>query len=103
MRRAVARGKENVLFGETPYGWKLSRDRRRLVVDRDEQRVMAVVRHMRSRGMTIRAIVAELKSMGVVSRRGRPFGIGSVFRMLERPSKPPPEAKAPKPVKRGRA
>src|SRR5580704_15522717 len=47
MRRVVvSQGSRDILYGETPYGWRLSRDRSKLVIDGDEQRVLAVVRHM---------------------------------------------------------
>ena len=73
MRRAsVPENGPDILFGETPYGWRLSRNRSKLVMDDDEQRVLAIVRHMYVVGRApMREIVSRLREMGVVSRRGR--------------------------------
>ena len=47
MRRVKApSGARDILYGETPYGWRLSADRSKLILDSDEQRLLAVVRHM---------------------------------------------------------
>jgi hypothetical protein len=88
MRRGVRPGNEDVLFGMAPYGWRVSRDRRTLVADAYEQRVLAVVRHMRSEGFSIRAIIDELAIAGYFNRRGRPFSVATVFKMLREPSLP---------------
>jgi site-specific DNA recombinase len=94
MRRVVVAGSSrDILFGETPYGWRLSRDRSKLVVDDDERRVIAVVRHMYLvERIPMRAIVDRLRETGVVNRRGRPFGLSSIFEMIHRPANRPPEA-----------
>jgi hypothetical protein len=94
MRRVVApKGTPDILFGEAPYGWRLSRDRSKLIKDRDEQRVLAVVRHMYFvERVPMRTIVVRLDEMSVVSRRGRPFGLSSVFEMVHRGKERPPEA-----------
>ena len=105
MRRVLApRGTPDILYGEAPYGWRLSRDRSKLVKNRDEQRVLAVVRHMYFvQRIPMRDIVVRLRDMGVVSRRGRPFGLSSVFEMIHRGNERPPEADAPPKSKRSRA
>ena len=74
-------GDRRVLFGETPWGYRLSEDRTKLVADKEEQRVIAVVRHMRAKGLTLHQIVRLLAALGVVNRRGRPFGLSRVFEM----------------------
>ena len=102
MRRVLApRGTPDILFGEAPYGWRLTRDRAKLVKDGEEQRVLAVVSHMYFvQRVPMRDVVARLGEMGVVNRRGRPFGLSSVFDMIHHGKKRPPEANAPK---RGRS
>jgi hypothetical protein len=41
----------------------------------------------------MREIVARLREMGIVNRRGRAFGLSSVFEMIHRGRKQPAEAK----------
>jgi hypothetical protein len=95
MQRAKVPGAKDILYGQTPYGWRLSRDRSKLVEDRAEQRIIAIVRHMYLvRRLPMRDIVRELKGMGVVNRRGQPFGLSRVWEMIHRPSSPPAEARA---------
>jgi site-specific DNA recombinase len=106
MRRVVvSQGSRDILYGETPYGWRLSRDRSKLVIDGDEQRVLAVVRHMYFvERIPMRSVVERLRDMGVVNRRGRPFGLSSVFEMIHRrPSRPPEASAAAKKRARSRA
>jgi hypothetical protein len=102
MRRAHAVGSSpEVLYGETPFGWRLSRDRSKLVVNGDEQRVLAVVRHMYFvERVPMRDIVQRLDGMGIVNRRGRAFGLSSVWEMIHQGKERPPEAS---PAKRKRA
>jgi hypothetical protein len=102
MRRAtVSASSPEVLYGETPYGWRLSRDRSRLVMNGDEQRVLAVVRHMYfAQRVPMREIVQRLDGMGIVNRRGRAFGLSSVWEMIHHGKERPAEAG---PSKRKRA
>jgi hypothetical protein len=95
MRRVLApKGARDILYGETPFGWKLSRDRSKLVLDGSEQRILSVVRHMYfAERVPMREIVTRLREMGIVNRRGRSFGLSSVFEMIHRGKKQPPEAK----------
>jgi hypothetical protein len=95
MRRVIApKGARDILYGEAPFGWKLSRDRSKLVLDGDEQRILSVVRHMYfAERVPMREIVARLRDMGIVNRRGRSFGLSSVFEMIHRGRKQPAEAK----------
>jgi hypothetical protein len=73
---------QRVLFGEVPWGYRLNADRTGLVRDSKEQAVLAIVRYMRRRGRTLRQIVAELRGLGVVGRRGAPIGPTRVFQMI---------------------
>ena len=95
MRRARAvEGKKATLFGETPFGWRLSKDRTRLVLDPDEQRLLAVVRHMHKvQRLDMREIVTVLAHLGVVNRRGRPFALSAVWAMIRQHGKVPREAR----------
>jgi hypothetical protein len=101
MRRVKApTGASDILYGEAPFGWRLSRNRSRLVLDGDEQRIIAVVRHMYfARRLPMREIVNRLREMGIINRRGKPFGLSSVWEMTHRSGERPPEARGGKPPK----
>jgi hypothetical protein len=106
MRRVnLPSGNRDILYGETPFGWRLSPDRSRLVLDPAEQRLLSVVRHMYLvERLPMRGIVDRLRKMGVVNRRGRPFGLSGVWEMIHRRQDKPDEAKkAKKASARGRA
>lgn len=100
MRRVnLPSGTRDILYGETPFGWKLSADRSKLVLDPEEQRLLSVVRHMYLvERLPMRGIVERLRKMGVINRRGRPFGLSGVWEMIHRRQDRPDEALA-----RGRA
>ena len=54
---------------KSPFGFSMVDGR--LVADEAEQRVIATVREARDRGLSSRAIAAELEAAGIVSRKGR--------------------------------
>jgi len=54
----------------------------RIIVDHDEPRVVALVRHMYGSGRTIREIVSDLRSMGVVTSAGVPIRLGQIWEIL---------------------
>jgi hypothetical protein len=90
MRVRAPKGSKDILYGQPPYGWKLSRDRSKLVKDPDEQKVISTIRRMYSvERLTMRAIVAKLAKMGVTNRRGSPFPLSRVFEILHKNKKPP--------------
>lgn len=95
MRRVnLPSGTRDILYGETPFGWKLSPDRSKLVLDPEEQRLLSVVRHMYLvERLPMRGIVDRLRKMGVVNRRGRPFGLSGVWEMIHRRQDKPDEAR----------
>jgi hypothetical protein len=96
MRRVNLHGAADVLYGETPFGWQLSPDRSKLVLDPEEQRLLSVVRHLYMvERLPMRAVVERLRKMGVVNRRGRPFGLSGVWEMIHRRNELPAEALAP--------
>ena len=93
MRVTAPAGSKDILYGQPPYGWKLTKDRSKLVRNPDEQRVIAMVRHMYFiRRLPMRDIVDEMKAMGVVNRRGSAFPLSRVCEILHTGKKAPPEA-----------
>jgi hypothetical protein len=54
----------------------------RIVVDEDEKRLAALVRHMHASGRSMREIVTELRAMGVVNRAGKPLRLLHVWSIL---------------------
>jgi hypothetical protein len=97
-------GHRDILYGESPFGWRLSPDRSKLVLDPDEQRLLSVVRHLYLvERMPMRGIVERLHKMGVVNRRGRPFGLSGVWEMIHRRKERPEEAKNRAPAGKCRA
>lgn len=59
-----------------PYGYRAEGGM--LVADDGEQAVIARVSEARARGLTVRAIAAELAAAGIVSRKGRPLHFTAV-------------------------
>ena len=96
MRRVnLPSGTRDILYGETPSAGSLSADRSKLVLDPEEQRLLSVVRHMYLvERLPMRGIVERLRKMGVVNRRGRPFGLSGVWEMIHRRQDRPEEAVA---------
>jgi hypothetical protein len=83
--------------GQTPWGLRVSVDGG-VQPDEYEENVVAVVRHMRTMGRTIREIVEFLREVGVVNRRGMPIGMTRVFEMIHggrRRARSAPGASAP--------
>ncbi len=50
----------------------------------EQQRVVALAQHMRANGCSVRQIVAELRGLGVVNRRGRPWSLSGVFQIVRK-------------------
>ncbi len=69
-------------FGEVPWGYRRNANGTRVVRDAGEQRVLAVVAHMRGNGFILREIAAELGRLGLRSRRGHRIGITRIHEML---------------------
>lgn len=67
--------------GRAPYGYRLAEDGT-LIEDEAEQGVIARVRDARDRGLSLRAIVAELERAGIVGRTGRPLAVTQVQRIV---------------------
>lgn len=64
--------------GTVRYGYTLAEDGVNLIENEAEQGVIRTVREARDRGLSLRAIVAELDRAGIVGRTGRPLAITQV-------------------------
>jgi DNA invertase Pin-like site-specific DNA recombinase len=74
---------EGGIFGRAPWGYKVSADGTRWVREVKEQQVLAVIAHMRSRGMKFREICDELDVLGLRSRAGTRIGTTRVYELLK--------------------
>jgi hypothetical protein len=77
--------------GQLAWGWRVTAQGT-VERDEDEERVVAVARHMRGGGATLREIVEFLRKEGVVGRRGTPIGTTRVFEMIHGGRKKPKKA-----------
>jgi hypothetical protein len=59
--------------GDVPYGYTVGADGRTLVACERECRVIATVRELRLRGLTLRAVSYALAERGMLNRKGKPF------------------------------
>jgi hypothetical protein len=92
MRVKAPRGARDILYGQPPYGWKLSRDRSKLVRNPEEQRAIAAILRLAGQGLSTRKIAQELARVGMRTRLGGRFSASTVALILRRGRKPPPEA-----------
>lgn len=67
--------------GNVPYGFT-STPEGKLVPNPVEQTTIRLVQELRTRGVSVRGIVARLRARGVLSRKGKPLGIKQVFLIL---------------------
>lgn len=70
--------------GVVSYGFQLDADGVRLVPCEAEQAVIATVREYHQRGLSLRAIVAELAAAGVAGRTGRALAVTQVRNLVQR-------------------
>jgi site-specific DNA recombinase len=82
--------------GAIPYGYRLARDGIHLEPDPAEQRVIARVRAMQAKGLSLRQIVAACDKARLGSRSGAPFGLTQIARMLRSPGAGAPQRAARK-------
>jgi DNA invertase Pin-like site-specific DNA recombinase len=80
---AHKKAKGEKLGGDVPYGYTLAADGKTLVEDAGEQALLGAIRDVRSRGLSQRAIVAELARKGFTTRKGTPLGLTQVQRIME--------------------
>lgn len=69
--------------GTIPYGFRLAADGKRLVVDKREQKVVKLVRKLRAKGESLRAIGAELARLGFKPRRGKAWYASVIKQIAE--------------------
>jgi hypothetical protein len=62
----------------------------------EQQRIVALAQDMRANGCSVRQIVAELRGLGAVNRRGRPWSLTGVFQIVRKV--PRRDAGAPSPA-----
>ena len=67
--------------GAVPYGFRLADDGRTLVADDREHAVLTTARELRSAGLSLRAVAAELARRGFTARAGGVFLAEQVARM----------------------
>jgi DNA invertase Pin-like site-specific DNA recombinase len=70
--------------GMVPFGYAVADDGIKLVASPTEQQIIATVRRLRGKGLTLRAVVSECERRGIVSRSGKPLGLVQVDRLLRR-------------------
>ena len=68
--------------GQAPYGRRVAADGDRLELDPQESEARATARLLRSRGLSLRGVAAELERRGIRSRTGRGFAPVQVKRMV---------------------
>jgi len=66
-----------------PYGFQIAADGKTLVADEGEQALLGAIRDARSRGLSQRAIVADLERRGFTTRKGTPIGLTQVQRCMQ--------------------
>ena len=65
-----------------PYGFRIADDGKTLVADDAEQAFLGAIRDARSRGLSQRAIVAELQRQGFSTRKGTALSLMQVQRIM---------------------
>jgi DNA invertase Pin-like site-specific DNA recombinase len=74
------RAKGEYIGGRAPYGHRLEAGD--LVEDAGEQAVIAAARRLKTAGLSLRTIAAELHRAGMVARNGQAFTATQVQRMV---------------------
>lgn len=69
-------------IGTVPYGYRLAADGVHTVEDEGEQTVIVAVHELSARGLSQRAIAAELGARGVVGRTGAPLRQTQIAKIL---------------------
>jgi site-specific DNA recombinase len=69
--------------GDVPYGYTVAADGKTLVADEQEQAMLEAIRSARQRGYSQRQVVAELTRQGFTTRKGTPFILRQVQRIME--------------------
>jgi site-specific DNA recombinase len=69
--------------GNIAFGFRLGSDGEHLEPDPAEQSAMAEIRRLRAEGLTLRGIAASLNGRAVRTRRGTPWRLESVARVVK--------------------
>jgi DNA invertase Pin-like site-specific DNA recombinase len=78
-----AKRRKGERVGQIPFGYQLAEDGVRLVEHPGEQRAIALVRELRSTGLSQRAIVAHLNAHHIDAARGRAWHLPMIQRLLK--------------------
>jgi len=68
--------------GSIPYGFKLAVDRVKLLKDKTEQALIALVKQLREGGLSLRKIAAKVAEQGFKNRVGNAFNAQSISNIL---------------------
>lgn len=68
--------------GDVPYGYRLVSDGKTLMPDEAEQVLLAAIREARVRGLSQRAVVADLTRQGFTTRKGTALSLMQVQRIM---------------------
>jgi hypothetical protein len=84
-RRMNEKRQRGERVGTVPYGWELAADGVQLVEVAEEQAVLAIVRELRSAGLSMRTIAEELTKRGIPTKQGnRQWQHTSIRRIINR-------------------
>jgi len=75
--------------GNIAFGSRLASDGEHLEPDLDEQAALTEIRQLRERGTTLRGIASALNHRAYRTRRGTPWRLESVARVLKQGASPP--------------
>lgn len=81
---AHKRAKGQRVSRHIPYGFDLNEDGVNLVPNEDEERILQLVAELRSGGLSLRKIAAELTRRGVSTKNGKPWSHSTVQGILMR-------------------
>jgi len=70
-------------IGEIAYGFTLAADGKTLVEDTAEQALLGAIREARQRGLSQRAVVADLTRQGFTTRKGTALSLMQVQRIMQ--------------------
>lgn len=76
------------VYSPTPFGYDRVEDgeRVRLITNEDELEVLASIRDMNARGVSLRGIAASLNNSGIKPKRGKQWYASAIRKILSRPT-----------------
>lgn len=69
--------------GDVPYGYRLAADGKTLLADDVEQALLDAIREARARGLSQRAVVADLARQGFTTRKATALTLVQVQRVMQ--------------------